>query len=65
MKIQLTVELTEKELAAALLPNGGKVTEVVVDASPTRKRRASTATTQKATAPKKEPAKKGRPKKES
>ncbi len=47
MKISLTVELTEKELAAALLPNGGKITAVMVDAPKTRAKRAPSATTQK------------------
>lgn len=52
MKITLSVEITEKELAQALLPNGGKITEVSVEATPTRRRRTSP-TTQSESAAKK------------
>ena len=55
MKITLKVEITEKELAEALLPNGGKITDVIIEPT-TRARRSPTATTQKETAPKKKPA---------
>ncbi len=47
MKITFNVEITEKELAAALLPNGGKITNIIVSAPATRARRAPSATTQK------------------
>jgi len=36
MKIKLTVEITEKELAAALLPNGGKISSIDIDTGRTR-----------------------------
>ena len=49
MKITMMVEITEKELAAALLPNGGKITSVAVEQTPTRGRRKS-ATTQEVSA---------------
>lgn len=48
VKITFNVEITEKELAAALLPNGGKITSVTVEDTPTRRRRSS-ATTQSGT----------------
>lgn len=54
MKITLNVEITEKELAAALLPNGGKITSMAIEEPVKRGRRALTATTQKGAAAKKE-----------
>lgn len=39
MKIKMTVELSEKELAAALLPNGGIITNVEVGESVPQKKR--------------------------
>ena len=55
MNITFQVEITEKDLAAALLPNGGKITNVTVSNTTTRARRSPSATTQKETAPKKAP----------
>ena len=49
MKITFKVEITEKELAAALLPLGGKITDVEVAATTTRSRRVTAPTTQKKT----------------
>lgn len=46
MKITFNVEVTEKELAAAMLPNGGKITNITVETIPTRTRRAAKTTTQ-------------------
>jgi hypothetical protein len=42
MNFKITFEITEKELAQALLPNGGKITEVEVTEKATRRRRTST-----------------------
>ncbi len=40
MKIKISFEISEKELAAALIPNGGKITEVKIEE--TVKRRSAT-----------------------
>jgi len=37
-KLKLTIELTMAELQKALLPNGGKITEVEISSPPPRKR---------------------------
>lgn len=39
MKIKFQIELTEKELAAAILPSGGKIVGIEVESTPTRQRR--------------------------
>jgi hypothetical protein len=39
MKMTVTFEITEKELALALLPNGGTIKEVKIEDKPTRRRR--------------------------
>ncbi len=41
MNFKITFELNEKELAAALLPNGGKITDVAIEEKPTRRRRSA------------------------
>jgi len=58
VKITFKVEITEKELAAALLPNGGKITEVTVEETPTRRRRSAATTQTGSTSAKKAAAKK-------
>lgn len=43
MNIKVTVEITDKELAEALLPNGGKITSVEIS-DPIKRVRASRST---------------------
>jgi hypothetical protein len=50
MNFKITFEITEKELAKALLPGGGNITEIEV--SETKQRRRRTTTTPKETTPK-------------
>ena len=41
MKFKITFEITEKELAEALLPNGGKITDVEIGKTVARRARKS------------------------
>jgi hypothetical protein len=59
MKLRITFEISEKDLAKALLPNGGTITEVSIEEE--RKRRATRNTQPKEEAAEEKPKRRGRP----
>ena len=59
MKLRITFEISEKDLAKALLPNGGSITEVSIEEE--RKRRVTRNTQPKEEAEKDKPKRRGRP----